>query len=688
MIEHMFAPDIETPAWLHDLNPDQARAVTHGGGPLLVIAGAGSGKTRTLASRVAWLIEQGTAADRILLLTFTRRASAEMVRRAGALIRDRSTGRVWGGTFHSIANRLLRRHAGAVGLDGNYTVLDQADAESLFGVLRTETGAAEGKVRFPRKETIAAIYSRTVNEQARLDEMLQQRFPWCQDHDEELREIFKAYRARKREHNVLDYDDLLLYWRALVESPAANAVRGLFDHVLVDEFQDTNRIQGDILRRLCGADGNLTVVGDDAQAIYAFRAASIENIRRFPDEYEGVAVVALEQNYRSTPQILTAANAVIAQSAELHPKQLRSDRPDGPVPDLVTCFDEAAQADFVCDQVLAHREAGIPLKDQAVLFRTGHHSDGLELELARRQIPFVKFGGLKFLEAAHVKDLLALLRILDNPRDELAWHRALQAIPGVGPATAVRLLQHVAERVEADGFDALTAFCSLQPAVTADAAQPLAELQHALRDARGTVDREPSPAEQIDRLLPFCTMVFERNYDDAAARLGDIQQLGALSAEYATRSRFLTELTLDPPVSTSDLAGPPHLDDDYLVLSTIHSAKGGEWRSVFVIHAADGNIPSDMALGEPGGVEEERRLLYVALTRAKDHLHVSFPQRFYHRRFSGDDRHSYAPLSRFLSPVAEHFTSSTAAGEVRAEDAASAVTGVDPVGALLDDLFG
>ncbi|HSF87679.1 MAG TPA: ATP-dependent helicase, partial [Acidimicrobiia bacterium] len=351
----MFAPDIETPAWLHDLNPDQARAVTHGGGPLLVIAGAGSGKTRTLASRVAWLIEQGTAADRILLLTFTRRASAEMVRRAGALIRDRSTGRVWGGTFHSIANRLLRRHAGAVGLDGNYTVLDQADAESLFGVLRTETGAAEGKVRFPRKETIAAIYSRTVNEQARLDEMLQQRFPWCQDHDEELREIFKAYRARKREHNVLDYDDLLLYWRALVESPAANAVRGLFDHVLVDEFQDTNRIQGDILRRLCGADGNLTVVGDDAQAIYAFRAASIENIRRFPDEYESVDVVALEQNYRSTPQILTAANAVIAQSDELYPKQLRSDRPDGPIPDLVTCFDEAAQADFVCDQVLAHR---------------------------------------------------------------------------------------------------------------------------------------------------------------------------------------------------------------------------------------------------------------------------------------------------------------------------------------------
>ncbi len=684
----MFAPDLASPAWLEDLNPEQRSAVVHGAGPLLVVAGAGSGKTRTLASRVAWLIEQGTPADRILLLTFTRRAAAEMVRRAGALIADRSTGRVWGGTFHSIANRLLRRHAPAVGLDGNYTVLDQADAESLFGVLRTELDAASGKVRFPRQETIAAIYSRTVNEQAKLDVVLRERFPWCQDHGAELRRLFKAYRDRKREHNVLDYDDLLLYWRALLDSPAADAVRGLFDHVLVDEFQDTNRIQGDILAKLCGAEGNLTVVGDDAQAIYAFRAASIENIRRFPDDYGTATLVTLEENYRSTPQILDAANAVIAQSAELYPKRLRSSRPDGPTPELVTCFDEASQADYVCDQVLAHREAGIALRDQAVLFRTGHHSDGLELELARRNIPFVKYGGLKFLEAAHVKDLMAVLRILDNPRDELAWHRVLLTIPGIGPATAMRLLGQVGDRVTVDGFDALTAFCSLSPTVSAESAQPLAELQHALRDARGTVDREPSPAEQIDRLVPFCTMVFERNYDDAAARLGDIHQLAGLAGEYPTRSRFLTELTLDPPVSTADLAGPPHLDDDYLILSTIHSAKGGEWRSVFVIHAADGNIPSDMALGEPGGVEEERRLLYVALTRAKDHLHVSFPQRFYHRRFGGDDRHSYAPLSRFLSGVTEHFVPSAAGAPGMAEVDGATVAGVDPVGALLDNLFG
>jgi DNA helicase-2/ATP-dependent DNA helicase PcrA len=685
----MFVSDVESPAWLEDLNEAQRTAVTHRGGPLLVIAGAGSGKTRTLASRVAWLVDQGTAADRILLLTFTRRAAGDMVRRAGGLIADRSTGRVWGGTFHSIANRLLRRHGIAVGVEPNYTVLDQADGEALFGVLRTELGLAEGRTRFPRKETIAAVYSRTVNEQAQLDDILRQRFPWCQEHGDELRSIFRAYRDRKREHNVLDYDDLLLYWWALLDSPATGAVCGLFDHVLVDEFQDTNRIQGSILMRLCGVEGNLTVVGDDAQAIYAFRAASIDNIRDFADDYSRVTVVPLEDNYRSTPQILGAANDVMSQSSEVYPKQLRATRPDGPVPDLVTCFDEAAQSDWVCDTVLAHREAGIPLRDQAVLVRTGHHSDGLELELARRRIPFVKYGGLKFLEAAHVKDLLALLRILDNPRDQLAWHRALDAIPGVGPATAVRLLGEVSARTEADGLDALTAFCSLAPRLSGDAAEPFAELQRALRDARGTVDREPPPVEQVDRLLPFCTMVFERNYDDAAVRLGDVEQLGAMAGQYATRSRFLTELTLDPPVSTSDLAGAPHLDDDFLVLSTIHSAKGGEWRAVFVIHAADGNIPSDMALGEPGGVEEERRLLHVALTRAKDHLHVSFPQRFYHRRFSGDDRHSYAPLSRFLSPVADRFATAAVGGGSEETGSTPGMTpGVDPVGALLDDLFG
>ncbi|CAN5337900.1 ATP-dependent helicase [soil metagenome] len=673
--------------WLDDLNDGQRRAVTHPGGRLLVVAGAGSGKTRTLASRVAWLIEQGTPAERILLLTFTRRAAEEMMRRSGGLIADRSAGRVWGGTFHSIANRLLRRHGAAVGIDAGFTVLDQGDTEAMLGMIRTELGLGDRKVRFPRAETVAAIYSRTVNEQERLALVLKERFPWCAEHGDDLKVIFRAYRSRKLDQQVLDYDDLLLYWWALLDSGAAPSLTSQFDHVLVDEYQDTNRLQGAILGALCGPDGNLTVVGDDAQAIYSFRAASIENIRGFPSDFPDTAIVTLEDNYRSTPQILAAANAVIGGSPELYPKRLRSSRPAGARPDLVTCLDEASQADFVCDTVLAHREEGIALRDQAVLFRTGHHSDGLELELARRRIPFVKYGGLKFLEAAHVKDLLALLRILDNPRDALAWHRVVGGIPGVGPATSVRVMGTAEATAAAAGTDLLTGFCRMAASVPVQARAALAELQTALADARGTAGGEPGPAVQIDRLLPFLGMVAETRYEDAAVRLGDIEQLAALAAGYPNRSRFLTELTLDPPVSTSDLAGPPHLDDDYLILSTIHSAKGGEWDAVFVIHAADGNIPSDMALGEPGGVEEERRLLYVAMTRARDHLHISFPQRFYHRRFGGDDRHSYAPLSRFLSPVIEHFETA-ATGTDAAEDApAAAAAGVDTVGVLLASLF-
>ncbi|MBA2337741.1 MAG: ATP-dependent helicase [Acidimicrobiia bacterium] len=681
----------ETPqtSWLDDLNPDQRRAVTHRDGPLLVVAGAGSGKTRTLASRVAWLIEQGTPAERILLLTFTRRAAQEMMRRAGSLIADRSTGRVWGGTFHSIANRLLRRHGTAVAIDPGFTVLDQGDTEAMMGMVRTELGFGDGKVRFPRAETVAAIYSRTVNEQEKLDKVVRERFPWCAEHGEGLKQIFATYRSRKLDQQVLDYDDLLLYWWALLDTAAGATVAAGFDHVLVDEYQDTNHLQAAILTRLCGVGGNITVVGDDAQAIYSFRAASIVNISRFPADFPGTAVVTLEENYRSTPQTLAAANAVITASAELYPKRLRSSRPAGPLPRLVTCFDEAAQADFVCDTVLAHREEGIALHDQAVLFRTGHHSDGLELELARRHIPFVKYGGLKFLEAAHVKDLLALLRILDNPRDGLAWHRVCDAIPGVGPATAVRLMNTATATATSDGTDLLTGFCRMPLDVPVQARAAVNELRHALTEARGTAEWEPGPAVQIDRLLPFLAMVADTRYDDAAVRLGDLEHLAGLAAGYTNRSRFLTELTLDPPVSTSDLAGPPHLDDDYLVLSTIHSAKGGEWDAVFVIHAADGNIPSDMALGDPGGVEEERRLLYVAMTRARDHLHVSFPQRFYHRRFGGDDRHSYAPLSRFLQPVTEHFETMVAGlDSVPEPDAAAATSsGTDTVGALLASLF-
>jgi DNA helicase-2/ATP-dependent DNA helicase PcrA len=543
----------------------------------------------------------------------------------------------------------------------------------------------EGRHRFPKQQTIAAVYSRSVNAQETLAHVLEQRFPWCRDHLDALREVFVEYTSRKRAHNVLDFDDMLLYWRALMGSPAAGAVAAMFDHLLVDEYQDTNAVQADILEAMVAEHGNVTAVGDDAQAIYSFRAASAQNMADFPERFPGTTLVALEQNYRSTPQILATANAVIAESADVYPKELWSERRPGARPTLVVTQDETAEADWVCDRVLALREEGVPLIEQAVLFRTGHHSAVLELELARRDIPFVKFGGLRFLEAAHVKDLMALLRLLDNAEDVLAWHRVLTMLPGVGPATARRWIEITAG---AGPAPRRVAALSSVVAVPEHATELVDALAAALADCAGNGGTEPSPASQIERLLTFCRAVFATKYADGAARIVDIEQLCEIAGGYPDRSAFLTELTLDPPNSTSDLAGPPHLDDDYLILSTIHSAKGAEWTAVTLLHAADGNIPSDMALGEPGGLEEERRLMYVALTRAKDHLAVTFPQRFYHRRFStSHGAHSYAQPSRFLEPAQDHFETVTPDLREQGEDSSVSAAGVDPVAPMLEQLW-
>jgi DNA helicase-2/ATP-dependent DNA helicase PcrA len=595
-----------------------------------------------------------------------------MLRRAEAAVDAPVASQVWGGTFHATAHRLLRRFGGAVGLDEGFTVMDRGDSESLFGILRTEHGFTRSKVRFPRKETIASIYSRMVNAQTPLSTTLDERFPWCSDHVDALRTLFAAYTERKREHNVVDYDDLLVFWRSLMRTDAADAIRGLFDHVLVDEYQDTNMIQSDILFDLCGQDGNLTVVGDDAQSIYSFRAARVENILGFASRYPSATVAVLERNYRSTPQVLEVSNAVIAASDTAYDKRLWTMRPDGSTPELVTCYDEAAQADWVCDRILALRERGIALRDQAVLFRTGHHSGGLEIELGRRHIPFVKFGGLTFLEAAHVKDLLALLRILDNPRDELAWNRVLLMLPGVGQATAAKFMTHLSEVAASNDIDILEAFLRYDLPASLETRVVLGLLRDVLGEARGTDGTEPAPAAQIDALSRFCDAVFDVMYDDAAARSADIGHLAALAADHPSRGRFLADITLDPPASTTAFANAPHLDDDYLILSTIHSAKGGEWKSVIIIHAADGNMPSDMALSEPGGLEEERRLMYVALTRARDHLAVTVPQRFYHHRYSTNGAHSYALASRFLDPAMD--TLMTSAHGVHDRDDPSAWT--------------
>ncbi len=669
---------------LDALNPAQREAVTHGGdAPLLVIAGAGTGKTNTLAHRVAHLLALGADPRRLLLLTFTRRAAAEMTRRARNLLgSEHRAGEIaWSGTFHAIANRLLRLHADAVRLDPSFTVLDRSDAADLLDLVRNRLGLAKSERRFPRKGTCLAIYSRAVGASEPVEACLARSFPWCEEWADELRALFRAYVEAKQRAGVLDYDDLLLYWFHLVQEPAlAEQVSARFDHILVDEYQDTNTLQAEILRALRPDGRRLTAVGDDAQAIYSFRAATVRNILDFPSAFDAPArVVALEQNYRSTQPILEASNAVLELAAEGYRKRLHSTRRSGQKPLLCTAEDEQCEVDYVVERILEAREAGLPLTRQAVLFRTAHHSDLLEVELGRRNIPFVKFGGLKFLEAAHVKDVLCVLRWAENPRDAVAAFRVLKLLPGIGPASASRVLDHLA----ASG--SLSELAQARVPAAARAAWPgLCELLGALADPA-------TPWQgQLGAVRAWYEPYLEAHYDGARARLSDLEQLEQLSGGYESRERFLSELTLDPPDASGDLAGPPHLDEDYLILSTIHSAKGQEWDAVYLLRVADGCIPSDMSTGSEEQIEEERRLLYVAMTRARDELHLIHPLRFYvrqqHRR---GDRHLYAPRSRFLpDAILEHFDRAhrgrapTGSGE----SASKAPVRID-VGARLRDMW-
>jgi DNA helicase II / ATP-dependent DNA helicase PcrA len=688
---------------LADLNPQQREAATHDDRPLLIVAGAGTGKTATLVHRVVWLIAQGVDPSRILLLTFTRRAAAEMLRRAENLLRrlgpQRGVGlmganaasfprRIWGGTYHAIATRLLHRYGKAIGLPPQFTVHDRADSEDLMNVVRTELHLAKTDKRFPKKGTCMAIYSRCVNAREKLDHVLKHHFPWCKDWHDELKQLFDGYVDRKEAASVLDYDDLLLFWLALLETvetgtqlndlarlrereapaepserprllviPAArqeprpsevtkpylvsekaatSPLSHLFDCVLVDEYQDTNTLQADILYRLSPEGKGLTVVGDDAQSIYAFRAATVRNILDFPKHYKNTTIVTLEHNYRSTQPILEATNRVIGLARERYAKNLWSQRAEGERPWLVNCEDDADQAEYLIRRILEHREAGVDLRRQAVLFRASHHSMLLEAELARANIPFHKFGGLKFVETAHVKDLMAFLRLAENPRDVVSGGRLLPLLPGIGPGKARQLMQTLLE--SGGRFEV---WANWTPPAAAAKLWPkfVALLQSLVR----TSDDLPS---QLHRVRKFYTPLLEAKYDHVEPRLRDLEQLEVIASRYRSRARMLLEMTLDPPSSTQDLAGPPQLDDDYLVLSTIHSAKGLEWDAVYVIHAADGNIPSDMATKNPEEIEEERRLFYVALTRAKNWLYVCYPLRYYWPGRS--DHHSFSQRTRFL----------------------------------------
>lgn len=672
LIERLFACGAEVEVQqagnddpLSALNAAQREAVTHGAGahpapPLAIIAGAGSGKTNTLAHRVARLVRDGSDPQRILLLTFSRRAAQALERRAGQVLLK--TMKAWGaeppalpwaGTFHGIGARLLREYAERIGLAVNFTIHDRGDSEDLMGLVRQERRIDTTKARFPGSATCVAIHSRVVNSQAPLSEVLRDVFPWCAACEGELKALFGAYVAAKQSQRVLDYDDLLLFWAAMIDEPAIAAELGeRFDHVLVDEYQDTNRLQARILRGLKPDGAGVTVVGDDAQAIYSFRAATVRNILDFPSQYDPPArIVTLERNYRSTQPILDASNAVIGLASERFTKNLRTERVAGERPALVSVRDEADQARCVAERVLAHRENAIALKSQAVLFRSASHSAQLELELARRNIPYVKFGGLRFLEAAHIKDVLALLRLAQNARSRLAGYRAARLLLGVGPATATRLLDTMEHA--ADPWAAMQDH--RMPGPAAADWKRLLDVYRTLRDGSAGW-----PAE-IDVLLGWYEPQMVRLYDDPAPRAADLAQLRRIAATYASRERFLTDLTLDPPSATSDESGAPLLDEDYLILSTIHSAKGQEWKAVQVLNVVDGCIPSDLATGSTLQIEEERRLLYVAMTRAKDHLALLVPQRFYVRQQSAaGDRHVFASRSRFIPPsIASYFDAIT-----------------------------
>ncbi len=650
--------------YLGTLNPAQRQAAAYGqaqedggvaAGPLLVIAGAGTGKTMTLAHRVAHLIIQGVDPERILLLTFTRRAAQEMSRRVESIVRQALRGEndppmnhnvlAWSGTFHSIANRLLRRYAHNLDLDPGFSVLDRGDSADLMDVVRHQSGLSKKSRRFPKKDTCLSIYSRCVNSKKVLVDSLNETFPWCSDWEEELRDLFRGYVELKQKNHALDYDDLLLYWSYLVADPEfAAEIGSFFDHILVDEYQDTNILQSEIINAIRPDGAGVTVVGDDAQSIYSFRAAEVENILGFPDQYiPSARIVSLEENYRSTQPILDSANCLIAESDRQYKKNLFTSKKGGGKPNYVTVEDGDAEAEFVVKEILHQREQGLALKDQAVLFRGSHHSDRLELELVRRNIPYVKYGGLKFLEAAHVKDMLSILKWGDNPRNQVAAFRVLKLLPGMGPATAAKCFEALAAgdylftslrafRPPTAAIEDWPGFCDLMCSLSADEADN-AQWQAGLTRTR----RWYQPH-------------LERIYDGVETREADLEQLEQISGKYATRERFLTELTLDPPAAAGDLCGDPYLDEDYLVLSTVHSAKGQEWESVYILNFSDGSFPSEFSTGKPELIEEERRLLYVAMTRARQSLTLVAPLRYHVTQQRRDgDKHVYGARSRFMT---------------------------------------
>ncbi len=634
-----FVSMFESAGALEKLNEEQRRAATHTGGPLLMLAGAGTGKTGTLVARAAWLRTQGVQASRILLLTFTRRAADDILARV-APTAVTAAERICGGTFHAVAHRIIRAHAESFSLPPEFSVIDPADVADVLDTLRADHDLVGTRRRAPRAAVCADIYTRCVNTHTPVADVVRSHFPWCTDFTAQLSGLFRDYVAHKRRHGLVDFDDLLLLWRAaLADAAAGPALRGLFDAVLVDEYQDVNAVQADIVRLLAPDGRGLTCVGDDAQAVYGFRGADPAHLRALATAYPDLTVIRLVRNYRSKAAVLRLANVVRPQSAGLE-LALTADRGGGQAPVLVRCHDEATQAREICTRVLDGHESGLDLRDQAVLVRAAHHSDVLEIELSARSIPFVKYGGLKFTEAAHVKDFMAAARVVANPSDDLAWFRVLRLHEGIGPVHARRIIGalQLADPAALERWPA--ALELVPPRSRAAVASTIVGLT-----AAAAVEQTAARAAAV--LAALIDPVRAR-YPDAAGRIADLERLADAAASRPSLHDALVELALDPPVSSADLAGPPRLDEDYLIISTVHSAKGLEWPVVHLPHLVDGAVPSDMALSSPAGLAEESRLFYVAVTRARDQLYLYAPLRMHHHRMARDDRHGYAPLSRFL----------------------------------------
>jgi len=620
-----------------ELNEPQYRAVSTTEGPVLVVAGAGTGKTRTLVYRVARLVEGGVDPAQILLLTFTRKAAAEMLRRASSLLDGRCE-RVSGGTFHSFANLTLRRHGTPVGLEPSFSILDRGDSEDVINLLRAERGLDKKERRFPRKQSIAEIFGMAVNKAIPLEVLIDDAYGHLSEHTAALRELDAAYRAYKRERQLVDYDDLLVLLRDLLRDHAETRTRlsQRLRYIMVDEYQDTNSLQSEIVRLLASAHDNVMAVGDDAQSIYSFRGADFRNIMDFPRLFPGTRVIPLEENYRSTQAILDLTNTVIAGASERHDKTLYTRNGPGQPPLLVTGENEHYQSRFVCQRVLELREEGVPLSEIAVLIRSSFHSFGLEIELARHDIPFVKRGGFKFIETAHIKDVIAHVRVLLNPRDSVSWHRVLLLLEGIGPRTSDEILRWMLA-----GDNALIALGSFpRPALATD----LRALANLLR----SLGEEAAPPEiLIGRILDYYEPILKRVHpDDHPKRRRDLEHFATMAARYESAETFLADMALEPPnESIGDLVAVGS-DDELLTLSTIHSAKGLEWHTVFVLWAAEGRFPSPYCVSDED-IEEERRLMYVATTRAKQLLYLTYPITIF-------DRYSGVVLgqpSRFIADV-------------------------------------